>query len=378
MPPHAAQITSHLHSSSRTDVAIPTTISQKMEETPFGDNYIEVEKTERFDAEVMKVLLKGLHPSLLDEPSEELLKHYNHVLKRYFLTKEDASHHKVRYLMSAKTEATMVGFPYGRVYAENSVGLQSLPRAIRGALARKYYYDVDMEAAHFYLAIKLMRDAGLQHTHMLDYIQNRKDRLMSLQRDFNLTRDEAKTLYTAILFTGRVKATEPASAHLAPLAAEIHNLMTYIWEAHPWVQVVVAHKHNNPYDWEKRITPWIKDKTQYHADNPLGCALGNFLQTEELKVLLVMDAKLTEMGRNADVLIHDGMLVRKKGRETTLPPSVLTALQEDVFEKTGYTIRLVVKELPALPATAIPNAPEIPDVPIPSAEVAAHQFMEVF
>ena len=340
----------------QTDCEIFSVSPQKME-TPFTD-YVEVEKEERFDPEVMRILRKGIAPCLLDEPTAENIRKYHAVLHKYYGSKTGNAVKKVRYIMGAKTEEGQVGFPYGRIYAEGAIGLQALPRRIRSALAQKYYYDVDMEAAHFYLAVGVMRKANLLHTHTLDYIQNRKAHLLHLQQTYDLSRDDAKTLYTALLFTGRVKANEPASAHLKPLADEIHALMDYVWETYPWVQVVAKHKNSD--------------------GNLRGAALANYLQTEELKVLLVMDKHLPTIGRQADVLIHDGMLIRKKGRETTLPPSVLTSLEEEVLAKTGYTIRLVVKALDALPPDAVPLPVEDKDKDDMSPEQAAKAFLKVF
>ena len=69
------------------------------------------------------------------------------------------------------------------------------------------------------------------------------------------------------------------------------------------------------------------------------------LQTEEDRVLGAMDAYLADAGHRVDVLVYDGLMVRRKGdaRDARFPASVLAACEEAVHARTGYRVQLAEK-----------------------------------
>lgn len=90
------------------------------------------------------------------------------------------------------------GSTFGRLFCNHSI--QGIHRDIRGYLM-KHTTDLDMENAHprilLYLCTKYMRPSeykGLKY-----YVENRKAVLEEVQRDLNMTRDEAKVLFLEAL-----------------------------------------------------------------------------------------------------------------------------------------------------------------------------------
>ena len=62
----------------------------------------------------------------------------------------------------------------GDLYAKHSLGLASFPREIRGALAQKYYWDVDMANAHPVILSGMCKRDGLVCPKIDEFILNRK------------------------------------------------------------------------------------------------------------------------------------------------------------------------------------------------------------
>ena len=89
---------------------------------------------------------------------------------------------------------------------------------------------------------------------------------------------------------------------------------------------------------------------QYHnlvtkKDNKKASLFALILQTEERNCLLALDEFLKKNGRSADVLIHDGLEVRKLENETIFPEVLLRGGEKAIFDKTGHTVKLAEKEI---------------------------------
>ena len=89
---------------------------------------------------------------------------------------------------------------------------------------------------------------------------------------------------------------------------------------------------------------------QYHKlvekkSNKKASLFALVLQTEECKCLMALDKYLTENGRFVDILIHDGLEVRKKENEFAFPTELLRGGENAILEKTGYRVKLVEKPI---------------------------------
>ena len=75
-------------------------------------------------------------------------------------------------------------------------------------------------------------------------------------------------------------------------------------------------------------------------------AMALILQTEEDQVLGAMDGFITDvLQRSVDVLIFDGMLVRKLSDGTGISEAELRSCEAHVLQTTGYDIRLSASDL---------------------------------
>jgi hypothetical protein len=63
----------------------------------------------------------------------------------------------------------------GRYYPIGGKGLQSFRWDIRGPLTAKYYWDLDLENAHYNIALKFARDYGIQHKNIEMYCKSREE-----------------------------------------------------------------------------------------------------------------------------------------------------------------------------------------------------------
>lgn len=208
----------------------------------------------------------------------------------------------------------------GRWIAMGGVGLQSLPRDCRAALAQKSYFDVDMRNAQPTLLMQYAAKRGWVHEKLKSFCENREEHISELMEALQISRDEAKDKLIALMFGGSFDNLTPFfSNELKPEMFQIRkNIMT-------------ENQHKYP--------------SMMKKPNPMGSMMSLILQTEERKCLMALDMSLAKQGRSMDVLIHDGGLVRKKEGETFFPEEILRKAEKDILEQTEYRVSLVVKEL---------------------------------
>ena len=77
--------------------------------------------------------------------------------------------------------------------------------------------------------------------------------------------------------------------------------------------------------------------------NPKASLFALILQTEERKCLLAIDEFMKQHDRQADILIHDGLEVRKLPNEAHFPKELLRKCETFILEHTGYTMKLTEK-----------------------------------
>ena len=232
----------------------------------------------------------------------------------------------------------------GRLFPHSNLGLQSFPHDIRNPLLEKYYWDVDMENAHFVFMVKKAEEYGLRNDALKFYVNNRDDCLKRVSQN----RRTAKTAYLKTGYGGNVKlysefynddATAPEGdiSQVKECEAEIIPLINAIW--------------NDPKYKEAKKLAVIKNGLSYKEGdvkkkaNPVYSLFAFVLQTEECKCLRLIDAYLKTKDRHMDVYIHDGGEVRKLPNETEFPPSLLRGAEEVVLKDTGHKIKLVVKKM---------------------------------
>jgi len=225
----------------------------------------------------------------------------------------------------------------GRLTPEHNIGLQGFPKMIRNALASKFYWDIDLENAHYYIASHLCAHHHLPHEAIDYYIAHRAECLATFP-----TRDAGKLHFLRTLFGGDVSLycestrDEPttavgiATAMVSRITGEITALAKRLYLLHPDLVKVKSGKKNEPI--EKR----------YNKEFVLMSVL---FQEEEKKALFCLKQFLAANGRSMEVLIHDGGLVLRLEGELLFPADLLVRAEEHLHKTLGYPLSLVVKTM---------------------------------
>jgi hypothetical protein len=227
----------------------------------------------------------------------------------------------------------------GRLFPDDSIGLQSFRFDLRNPIAKKYYWDIDIENCHYIIAYRFCQLYSIQSHCILNYINDREALLKMVSNN----RKKAKTEFLKILYGGDIKLYNPfydevadgeitmeGFAFLKNLQKEIEVLMTMIWNKYSYL-------HNLKIGQDKKQ---ISKKTNCRAS-----LMSLVFQTEERKILMFIDYLLTKQNRYMGVFIHDGGYVEKLEGETCFPQELLNEISLMVNERMNYKIKLVQKEI---------------------------------
>lgn len=212
----------------------------------------------------------------------------------------------------------------GRLNAKSGVGLQAFPRDIRNALAQRVYWDIDMVSAHPTLTRELSLRHKLSTTYQDEYINNRNDKLAELMDLKGCPKDIAKIYINSIYF-GEEHSCASLPQFYKNLYKEVDTARRVITQDPEWTEAL----------------RFLHGKKK----NRLGSAFSYILQTIERGCLLAMEKSAKKNGRNFDVYIHDGGLIRKREGEEEFPEELLRVMEQDVFNETGFNVVLLSKPM---------------------------------
>lgn len=226
----------------------------------------------------------------------------------------------------------------GRVFPADGLGLSAFRFDMRNPLADKFYWDVDVENAHYNIAVWYADQIGMQTPTIKHYCENRDQCLKMVSDDRKL----AKTEFLKILYGGDIKLynehyemvdgtpKDQGIAFLREMEKETRQLMDLLWVRNEHLLTIKMGK-------EKKT---IKSK-----NNPKASLMALLFQTKERELLEMLDYGLTQMGRRMDVFIHDGGLVRKVEGETEFPKDILATLSEAISHYSGVRVALTQKAI---------------------------------
>jgi len=282
-------------------------------------------KTEYFDEEVMK-------PILCDDRfnSKDLKR-----LSEYNKHRINGGKVNVSYVFGAGCAEHKLG----RLFPENGIGLQAFRFDLRNPLAKRWYWDTDIENCHFVIALKYCKDYDLPHENLLYYIENRDNCLKTVSDN----RKKAKTEFLKVLYGGNLQLyredyldvegsiTQEGRSLLLKVKIEMDALMFKIWAKH-------SEFHNLKMGKDKKM---ISKKY-----NPQASLMSLIFQTKERELIMEWDKYLAEKGRYLSVLIHDGGYISKIEGESEFPNELLIGGSTHLNETLGYThIKLTQKEI---------------------------------
>lgn len=287
-------------------------------------DYQYLTKCEYFDEDNAKYLLSDDH---FNKEDRKHLSHYN---------KHRISGSKVNcsYKFGVGCEANQLG----RLFPVDGVGLQSFRFDIRNPLAKKYYWDIDFENAHYHIAEKYCKEYGIKHDAITYYINNRETCLTMISDN----RKKAKTEFLKALYGGDIKlysdmymdvdgSTKIDSYQfMKELEKEVDTLSALIWMKHDTLHTLKIGKEKIPFS---------KKHNQKYS------LMSLIFQTEERKLLMILDWFLLKRKRYMGVFIHDGGLVEKLEGETQFPEELLVEGANIVNAISGYSMKLAVKDM---------------------------------
>ena len=279
---------------------------------------LHIVKTEFYDAEMMDAILKDTE--VFSSSDLKKLSAYKKA------SKISTNSVNVVYYYGKGCEENQLG----RLYTHANIGLQAFPKGIRNPLLKKYYFDIDMENAHFNLMVKMGLEWGIDTTNIKYYCDHRNECLTML----GTNRTASKTAYLKVAYGGNIKLHDENInddgllpdgdvTMLKKIESEVGNMMNYCYS-----------------EFYEKLKKLVSKK-----DNPKASLFALILQTEEKKCLMALDEYLKANGRNADILIHDGLEVRKLENEKVFPEALLKGGEKAIFEKTGHTVKLAEKEI---------------------------------
>ena len=211
---------------------------------------------------------------------------------------------------------------FGDLYAAKGIGLSSFDRNIRAALAKKYYWDLDIVNAHPSILQNYCDKHNIPCPILKQFINDRKDILSTICSEHNQERWWAKEECIKV-FNGGYSATHPILLQLIP---EIKAIRGIVVNQYPDV-------------FEKAF------KLHKSLDLASITTLSLVFQNETRIILSHIIDFLNTKGRQLQVRIHDGGLVLKLDGETSFPAPLIKETEQYIFSICGYNINLEIKPL---------------------------------
>lgn len=257
-------------------------------------------------------------------------------IKKMMKNRTQGNKIETTYVLGKKSKSEYLG----RWMAKEGVGLQGLPRDIRSALAKPYYWDVDLKNCQIVILRDLCEKNGWKNKYITELCNNREKLFeeitqFHIDKGETIDRDEIKTMFIRILFGGNRNTTHHEFIN-DKFFPEVNSVMKNVNALYP--EAYKLAKKNKP-------------------KNVDGCCLAYILQTEERKCLMALDRCLTKHNRILSVYIHDGGYVNKLEGEVEFPKDILRNCEQYILEQTGFMLDLVVK--PIETSFKLPNRVEI-------------------
>lgn len=287
------------------------------------ENFTETSRNELCDQEMLTALRND---ERVDKKTRVMLTSYSKRMANFEV--------EVSYRLTDNVSA----FNLARLYGN---GIQGLKREYRTALTYKNYFELDMENAHYNIANAIAQKLGLKHE-KIDYYCKNRDYVLSLissNRAFSKLQllkiayggeccmdDHDFQIYDNV--SGFIYANQNAITFLDEIKNEMTTLANHLW-------MMFSHLHKI-----KRKGIAIKD-----TNNKQFRLLSYILQTEERRILYLIDESLRIQGRSMDVLIFDGGLVRRMNGEVDFPEDIIRKCVDYIRNNSIYDVPLAIKKM---------------------------------
>lgn len=220
---------------------------------------------------------------------------------------------------------------FGRVYPKKSLGLFSMRKEVRGALAFGLYRDIDLENAHPSILLQICNSNNIECKYLKKYVSNRDKYFDLVMKNYNVARSEAKQLFIMLLYLGSFNRWKKINniigdeiSYISKLKNEIKNIGLIISDGNP--------------DLKKCIKTKYPKKT-----NITGSIMSYVLQEWEYRIIeqIYIYCKDNQIINNDCVICADGIMIANNKYDD----NILETFHDLILEKLGFDLKFVIKEL---------------------------------
>jgi len=211
---------------------------------------------------------------------------------------------------------------HGRVFANNSLSLQSFRKEIRHTLAEEFYIDIDIVNAHPNFLQQLCVQHKWEHKYLAHYIEKRERVLNELQKHYKITADVAKNSILTIINGG--EGLEDTHSFIVEFKKEMKAVRDNLMNAEP------------------DLVKYVNDKRRKKSSNLSGTVISIKLCDIENTILMSMLDFFRSKQLIVGVLVFDGLMVEKND---IINDDLLNECCKYVNEKLGWTIKLAIKPM---------------------------------
>lgn len=219
----------------------------------------------------------------------------------------------------------------GRYFAVKGLSLQSMPREVRHTIAKDLYWDIDFVNCHPQLLAQFCKKNNIPCAALNSYVGQRDPLFkLLLAKNKNMTRDDIKEVVLSIMNGGK-KAYDAVEN-------KPNWLNVFYYEMRSILESISA-LDKDAFEAQKKRR--IKLKKDYNYE---GSYVNTILCDLENQAVQCLDSFITSKGFDVDVLVFDGLMVRKdKGKELT--PELLEEASKLIETHTGYSLCIVEKPM---------------------------------
>jgi phage/plasmid-associated DNA primase len=327
--------------------------------TPSPSKFSSYRFCETFDDELLRTLIHY----------DELLINVKWSMEHLFQSKKSLKTFLTDYLkkMNNKTKMPTVAVSYaynekynfGRVYADKSLSIGNMPRAIRHTIAKDFYYDFDVCNAHPSVLNFICSKNELPHSNLNYYVINRKMVLKETMDFYDCDRDCAKNLFLVMTYGGGIDCwkskwgitKEETPEFVLALKKELNSIAKTIYNKNPELRKVVDDKMKIYRKQLKEFENGTRE-TKPKQVNKFSSAMSTFAQDKERVMLEYMFdffvlkkiIKKTRGGVFICVLCYDGIMVPKDNVKDDIN-KVCEDLERFIYEKLGMNAKFEVKPM---------------------------------
>ena len=224
----------------------------------------------------------------------------------------------------------------GKLNVPNSVVYQMIMKNhLKSIVCKDIYLDIDIVGCQINILIQLFEYHHIDNDAIKNFMNNREEIMKEIGRSLGWDRDEVKAFIFKLLFNDIGNIEYQLKKDGLNMNNFPQELKKFIRQTYDGRTELLSHYPDIVHHAK------IKKSNKQYNWNIDGCALAYLLQSAEKNCLIHMYEFFTNI-KNIGVgaLIHDGLHLEKVDNIK----EILTECEEYVFNKTGFRIKLLVKD----------------------------------